>query len=358
MIVNSDTISVIPDTDIVNPKAKLKPYYKSRDVFLSKEVFDKCRFNIDSIYAQRLLYGLIQSLDQTQDMFPEWEIEINVLFKYLNIEKDTAKYSIVKDAFLKLQENPLQWHLNDRRWRIIPWFTKAEYDEKGSSKVKVILNNEAKPYLLTFKSYVKFKTEFYMQLGTLYSIWLYPYFKNNEWRGNFTVTIEKLKEWTFTDKIKSYNPEFNPAANNDFLKNVLGIKRNKATNQWESIKTKYKLKGSDEYVEKPAGTLHEINTKTDITVMAEPRKNGRSFDKIDFYISTKATAVEERHKRQKQIELEISNKPTLFSDSTKSYEKRIHISEVLAASKDSGLSADNFAKKAGYEKQGEWYIKK
>src|ERR1035437_9219060 len=88
------------------PPVKLKLYNKNRDVFLAREMFDKCRFEVDSIYAQRLLYGIIQSLDQTTDLFPEWEIDINVLFKYLNIEKNTAKYTIIKDAFKKLQENP------------------------------------------------------------------------------------------------------------------------------------------------------------------------------------------------------------------------------------------------------------
>jgi plasmid replication initiation protein len=337
--------------------AKLKPYNRNRDVFLAKEMFDKCRFEIDCIYAQRLLYGLIQSLDQTTDLFPEWEIDINILFKYLNIEKNTAKYTIVKDAFRKLNENPLQWQISDKRWGGIPWFTKYAYDEKESNKVKVILNHAARPYLLTFKSYVKFKTEYYMKLGTLYSTWLYPYFKNNEYKGNFTVTIEKLKEWTFTDKIKSYNPEYNRNANNNFLKNVLGIKHNIEINQWEPIKTKYKLKDSDEYVEKPAGTIHEINTKTDITVMAEPHKNGRSFDKIEFFVSPKSTAVEARNKRQKQIEFEIDSKPTLFNHTTNTSEKRYHISEMLSLSKESGLSAENFAKKAGYEKKGEWYYK-
>jgi plasmid replication initiation protein len=344
--------------EVIIPQAKLKPYNKNRDVFLAREMFDKCRFEVDSIYAQRLLYGIIQSLDQTTDLFPEWEIDINVLFKYLNIEKNTAKYTIIKDAFKKLQENPLQWHITDKRWGFISWFSKVAYDEKESNKVKVILNNEAKPYLLTFKSYVKFKTEFYMKLGTLYSTWLYPYFKNYEFQGHFTVTFEKLKEWTFTDKEKSYNPDFNRNANNDFLKRVLGIKHNTHTKQWEPIKTKYKLKDSDEFVEKSAGTLHEINTKTDITVLAEPHKNGRSFDKIDFYVSPKSAVVETRNRRQKEIEFEINNKPTLFSDTSKSHEKRFHISEILSMSKDSGMSAENFAKKAGYEKQGEWYIKK
>jgi len=350
-------INVNTEVEIINPKTKLKPYYKNRDVFLAKEIFDKCRFNIDSIYAQRLLYGLIQSLDQTTDLFPEWEIDINILFKYLNIEKNTAKYTIVREAFAKLQENPLQWHISERRWGGIPWFTIYEYNEKDSSKVKVCLNDKAKPYLLTFKSFVKFKTEYYMKLGTLYSTWLYPYFKNNEYKGNFTVTIDKLKEWTFTDKIKSYNPELNPAANNDFLKNVLGIRHNKVTNQWEPIKIKYKLKGSDGFIEKPSGTLHEINTKTDITVMAEPRKNGRSYDKIVFFISPKANALEARNKRQKEIEFEIENKPTLFNYTTNTSEKRYHISEMLSLAKESGLSAENFAKKAHYEKKGEWYYK-
>jgi plasmid replication initiation protein len=338
-------------------QAKLKPYNRNRDVFLAKEMFDKCRYQIDCIYAQRLLYGLIQSLDQTSDLFPEWEIDISVLFKYLNIEKNTAKYTIVKDAFRKLHDNPLQWHISDRRWGLIPWFGKIEYDEKVSSRVKVSLNENAKPYLLTFKSYVKFKTEYYMKLGTLYSTWLYPYFKNNEYKGNFTVTIEKLKEWTFTDNEKSYNPEFNPGANKDFLKRVIGIKHNTVTKQWEPVKTKYKLKDSDEYIEKPAGTLHEINTKTDITVMAEPHKNGRSFDKIVFFVSPKVNALEARNKRQKEIEFAIDSKPTLFNYKTNTSEKRYHISEMLAISKESGLSAENFAKKAGYEKQGEWYHK-
>src|ERR1035437_3952551 len=91
------------------PPVKLKPYNKNRDVFLAKEMFDKCRFEVDCIYAQRLLYGLIQSLDQTTDIFPEWEISITDLFKYLNIEKNNSKYTIVKNAFKKLHDNPLQW---------------------------------------------------------------------------------------------------------------------------------------------------------------------------------------------------------------------------------------------------------
>ena len=289
-------------------KEKLKPYNANRDVFLSKEIFSNCRFEIDNIYAQRLLYGLIQSLDQTSDIFPEWEIEISVLFKYLNIESNTAKYTIVKDAFKKLQENPLQWHITEKRWGFIPWFSKVAYDEKESSKVKVVLNNEAKPYLLTFKSYVKFQTQYYMRLGTLYSTWLYPYLKNQEFKGKFTVTIEKLKEWTFTFKEKSYNIENNPNANKDFLRRVLGIKFNKETKEWEPVKNKYKLKDSDEFVEKPSGTIHEINTLTDIIVEAIPQKSGRSYNSIDFYIYSKDSIVEKKRKREKEIEFEQKQK--------------------------------------------------
>ncbi len=352
---NNNDNTIIKMSEEGTAYTNIKPYNKKRPVIKAaekKEIFENCRYDLD-LPALRLLYALIQNLDQTNDLFPEWEIEIKLLFKYLYLENDTAKYTKVREAFQKLNENPLQWKITEKRWGIIPWFTKVTFDENDSTKVKVILNSETKPYLISFKKFAKFKTGYYMKLYRRYSTWLYPYFKSREFRRGFTVSIETLKQWTFTENNLSYNPQKNKNANVDFLRWVIGITRDKENDKWNYTMIKYKLKNG-KTVEKFNGTLYEINKNTDIEVTAQVEKKGRNYDKIFFFIKTKEEAVKEKNNRKKELEFQISQ--TLFSG--KNSNNKIHMSKVLKFASASNITAAELAKKSGYERKGEWYFKK
>lgn len=325
----------------------IKTFNSKTPARIGAEIYDKYRYNL-SLYGQRLLLGLAKSLDLTYDIFPEWEIDITSLFKYLAIEDTGKRYDIVRDSFMEIMKNPLQYRVTDKRWGGYAWLTKVEFDKEKSNFVKIQFSDEVKPFLLNLRQYVELRPEHYLKLTSQYSTWVYPLLKNevklskNHFKNQVVeseISIKRLREYTYTENNKSYDDKA------EFLKKVIGIRRNQKQKEWEIMKE--------------CGALHEINESTDIYVRAEGVKSGRSYDRVKFWIRLKEDAAEER----KTINKKTAKNSHLTQQTTQSGQQDVKLTSRIALSvlynfaRESKMTIQEYAMKAGYTINGEFAYK-
>lgn len=322
---------------------KLKKYNPDRRAYVAHELLDKYRFNL-SLHAQKLLFALAQNLDNTADLFPTWEIDIRGVFQYLNLSEDNNdRYAIVRDAFMEISKNPIEWRISDKKWGSIPWHKIMSFDADKSNYIRFEFNELAKPFLLELKQFVQLKTSDYIKLPTPYSMWLYPHLKDHVKMGWHEMTIERLKEITYNEKTDSYNPNKNKSANKDFIRWVIGIESVKGSKKWECLKNK-----EGEAV----GTLAEINKHTDLNVIAKVKKDGKRFYSVYFEIKMKSEAA----KKEKVRYAKRNN--TVEVETEKGIEIRIPMSAVAAHAASSKMTKEEYLSKSGYIQKGEYAVKR
>jgi plasmid replication initiation protein len=285
---------------------RLTPFNPKHHAVISNKVFDNNRYKL-STHAQRLLFTLIQNIDteSTINLFPEWEVDMNTVFKYMGLENSNNRYDIVKDAFFEMAKNPLEEQSyrtksGVAKWKIIPWFG-AEFDPDKSQSIKITFQDGIMPYLLKLKSnFCQVKISYLKKLPTQYSTWLYPLLKSQYDRKKeyskivvFEISIQRLKEFVYVENEKGYDPKKSTSANRNFINNVIGVSKNGKTKKWDYIMIKYKTK-KEGVKEKYSGALYDITENTDITVTAIALKTGRSYDRIQFTVIGKEEKVSKK----------------------------------------------------------------
>ena len=298
---------------------------KNRTSYLSNEVMMKHRYEL-SLNAQKVLFGLAQSIDHTLDMFGEIEIDIHAFFDYLGINHREDRWQVVRDAFKEIAKNPLQFSTEDaKRWSFIPWMT-VHFDSTDSMHVKIRVTEDAKPFLLQLNGFVQIKGKYITALQSPHATWLYPVMKmiQGQYYGQHILSIQRIMEYTFTDdkkENKSYHDPKHGKAN--FLTKVLGLK-----------------KSGDSYTIIENSPLGQINKHTDITVSAQPLKTGLKIDRIAFVVSSKRPKKEE-------------NKANPPAESPKYGEVnkmafRMPAASVFELAKETGQTVDALMKQMGY----------
>lgn len=312
---------------------------KNRSAIVSNEVLELHRYKL-SLNAQKLLYGLAQSVDHTVDMFDSLEIDIHGLFKYLDIESHGERYNKVYNAFDEIGSNPLKIKVNAKKWRIIPWVKDINFDEGNSKYVTLKFTDEIKPFLLNLSGYVKIQGKYICSLGSAYATWLYPLMKmiSEKYYGQHIITIQRLKEYTFTDDPKEH-PSYNTvnAAANNFLRKVIGVTKNSKTNKYEIVKS---------------SPLWEINEKTDVSVSVEVLKTGRKYDRICFYVQSKYKKIDKGSVDKTKFVNEIPKTTGLNPIS------KTPLKDVYQFAKASGMSVQDYCNSAGYYIQGDFVYKR
>lgn len=274
----------------------IKKYNPNRKAFISHGFLEKYRYNLD-LHSQKLLFGLAQSLDVSEELFPTWQIDIRHLFKYLNIESTGKRYEIVRKAFMDLLKNPVEWKISDRKWGGVPWLAFAQFNEDDNNYVSMQFNASVKSFLLDLKQYCELETRYYVGLTSQYSIWLYPHLRNAARKRTHEISIQRLKEITYTDKIDSYDPTKQTDGTRNFLKNVLGIQRNVKEKRWEFVTRKSQKTGEVKQV----GAIHEINSLTDLIVTVDVLKTNRVYDRVKFTIEFKKDAEKEKKEKKQAV---------------------------------------------------------
>ena len=111
-------------------------YNPERDVILANEIIENCRYSL-SPEAFKLIMGLSQSIDYTNELWPDFEVEIKGLFKFLKLtENDGNRYDIVRTAFENIIDNPLKYKVDNKKWGGVPWLA-YHYDEVHHSRVRI-----------------------------------------------------------------------------------------------------------------------------------------------------------------------------------------------------------------------------
>lgn len=296
---------------------------KNRSSLISNEVMMKHRYDL-SLNAQKVLFGLAQSIDHTGDLFGAIEIDIQAFFQYLGIESRNDRYQLVRDSFLEITKNPLQYSTEDaKRWAFIPWMS-VKFDGEDSNSVVIRFTEDAKPFLLQLNGYVKIQGKYITSLQSHHATWLYPVMKmiQGKYYGQHVLSVERLMEYTFTDD-KKKNPAYhNPkSGKSDFMKRVLGLK-----------------KEGKIYVVIDDSPLGQINRHTDIIVSAEPLRTGRSIDRIAFIVSAKKESP-------KNVGFSTKNYDVIKSDKLPF---SMNIKEVYATAKAMEITVAQLCKEAGY----------
>lgn len=312
-------------------KKYLNPSYNpTRAVILSNEIIENCRF---SLYPQafNLLMALSQSIDYTHDIWPEFEVEISQLFKFLNLKDNNGRrYEIVRDILTHIAKNPLEKRINRKRWATIPWLS-ADYDEEVNNRVIITFHKKVVPYLLAFKEtlktpktpgYTKLVPLNYTEFDSKYATNLYPFFKKWQDKKTFKkVYVEREIQWirerTYTEGLYEKNVRF--------LEKVV----NKA--------------------------IAEINLKTDLYVIpiAKGNKNikakngGKTYSHIVFIITSKRNIKTTDNKQINKAQIKIFTSELELKES---YEIVRKIDHDLADGIKNGqsLTYHEYAKKYNY----------
>ncbi len=252
-------------------KYDITKYHPEKDVILANEIIENCRYSL-SPEAFKIIMGLSQSIDYTNELFPEFEVDIKALFKFLKLDdKDGNRYEIVRHAFENILDNPLKYRVDQKNWGGVPWLSYM-FNDKISSRVRISFHPDIAPFLLAFKKathkgfiegYTKMLPKFYERFESKYATYLYPLFKKwqdtDKWKTvEYKKTIEWLKEKTFTEKSYKTNT-------GDWIKRVIN----------------------------PA--IDEINSKSELDVIRISRENknllsegmGKSYTHVIFFVSTK-----------------------------------------------------------------------
>jgi len=313
----------------------------NRTALISNELIEVHRYNL-GLNAQKLLIGLAQSIDHTIDLFPEMQVDIHGLWEYLGITHREDRYTLVRDALFEITKNPLQIVVSEKKWSSIPWMS-VKYDESESRYVRIKFHEDAKPYLLKLNEYTKIKGLYVVNLNSAYATWLYPILKmvQTKYHGSHTISIQRLKEYTFTD-----NPKESPAYNignsstNNFLRKVLGIAWNPKRQEFEVIKN---------------SPLWEINEKTDIIVSAGIVKEGRKYSAVSFHVVSKYTneqkAIHERNGIKNQYVNEIPKEGLQA-------QTRIPLTTVYSLAKAQNTTVAELCERLGYILKDGYAVKK
>lgn len=298
----AETIKHISMGDRVNNKLSLvKP------VKISSELYniEKYRWKMSTL-GYRMLFAISQCVDGNM-LFKEVAFPKEALFKYLGIQNTNKKYKQLRDTLLEVKTSGIDCcTINSRGkrvWTGMSWITWYKFSEDGD-RVYIDINDRAMDFLCALKQYALIQPKTYLKLNTDYQNWLYPLLKMRVKLGIWEMSIEYIYESLNLEQTKSYSKSNrNYIAN--ILKNIIGIQASDAFKQEQRAASKEKRAPKPvawDYVRGAkgnlTGTLYTIHNETDINVYACVKKDGRSYDKVIFYISEKPDKMSRSKKEQ------------------------------------------------------------
>lgn len=271
---------------------KVDTYNPLKAVRVSNDFFDvsKCILEMGSLHAIKLLYALAQSV-QGRDVitFPTIDFSIDAAFDYLGIKGSNKRFMYLRNAL----DNVLRSGISIVRsigenttYTGLSWISFYEFST-DKSRVVITLNPAAERYLLQLSQFAIIRPQMYMKLTTSYQAWLYPYLVNRRNVGKWVESIEDLKTMLCLQDKATYSHSM--LGTNRFLSRVLGItisdeyKKELAQARAQKRKTQFipwdYTKDKDG---RAVGTLYNINTNTDISVLVSPLKTGRTYTHVVF----------------------------------------------------------------------------
>ena len=348
----------------------------------------KVRWNM-STYGYRMLFAMAQGITQ-QNMFCEYDIPKDTLFKYLGLDNTGRKHELLRDTLSEVMSKGLEiCSVNKkngkRTWSGTSWITDYRFSEENNH-VWIKINDNAMPYLFAVQQYGEIKPKNYLKLSTDYQNWFYPLFKKAVNIGRWEMSIDEIREALNLDTQDSYNKKKSRNANMNILRWVLGIEIS------DAAKNEPKLAKSEKrqirmipwnYIKdkngEPTGTLATISKETDINVRACVLKEGRSFHKVIFLIDWKVEEMSAYQRKKmednihdaaemdmgKRQDLANRNKEDVSFIAEKSQEPELpkmtprfyDFAELYKFAYEAGIKFDEFVKAGRFEQHpnGKWY---
>lgn len=235
-----------------------------------------------TLAEQKVLLYVISQIKPTDTELKEQWFDIKQFCDICGINYSGGNYTMLRDTLEKLKSR-VMWLNTEEIETSVSWVDKITF-YKNSSRVKIRLDEDLKPYLLMLqRNYTKIPLLNIVRMKSKYGIALY----------------ELLQSYAFMGDIIDFNI--------DFLKQYLDCEN------YESI-TNFKNK-----VLSPA--LRDINTYSNIKCDYELKKEGRQYKKIIFFITDLSTStaradIEERIRRGTNVMCEVD-------------ENQIQIQEIL-----------------------------
>lgn len=213
-----------------------------------------------SLQEQRIILVLASMVQPEDEEFKEYEIGIKEFCDFLGVENKKAYIElpqITKELMSKVLEIK-----EDNKIIQLHWISTAIYKTK-EGRIILKFAPELKPYLLQLKEYfTTYKLDNVLALKSSYSIRLYEILKANEFKRNFEIATDELKN-ILCSGFDKYN---------DFKRYALQVAQ------------------------------QELKEKTDIYFEFEEIKKGRKVEKLKFYI--KKNKVEDEGKNEVTVTIE------------------------------------------------------
>lgn len=260
-------------------KEEIKDAKISHRLFKTEEI----RFEVKNVYSLRLLCGLAQNIEYKATEVPAWGFHKAQLVAFLGIQGLRAgeQDEVIRETLHIIRISGIQFKevvKNRIFWRDMGWISEHAHDPSEPDIIKVWFNPRAVEYLNGIGGYFKLANKYYMNLTSGAQTWLYMFLKDYQRIGSRRISLGDLIIAMSLENTKAYSAVLSKNYKQNFLSRVLGVKRNKATGQWE-----YTVDKSGN----PVGPLAIISKVTDIEVMAECNKDKKGINQIQFTIKSK-----------------------------------------------------------------------
>lgn len=224
-------------------------------------------------YEQRMVLAICSQLNTNAEDFSTVRVSVADMARFCNFD-DTKGYTHVKNTVMRLLTRTLQIKKADGGWYGTHWLQSADYIPSESA-IEYRVDERLKPELLQLKQ---------AYLST-------PIMPLMEFRSDYTTRFYLLLKKML--KIKDFEYEL------DFIRERFQL--GKTYNILINLKNR---------VIEPA--LAEINEKSDINVLHEYVKEGRSYTKIHFTVTLKKPISEEEKIEEETGQLRLGG---VMSDS-------------------------------------------
>lgn len=297
-------------------RKKLSKFNQNKPIRVSSELYDfsKVRWVMNT-HEYRLLFGLAQCVEPGTLFNTQLSINKEDLFSFLGLENTNRRYEIMRQTLEGVREKGLELVDVDKRgrrtWMGLSWITYWELSEAGDF-VNIDINERAVPMLVSLKQYALIQPKTYLKLDTDYQNWIYPLLKLRCNLHRWETTIDEISDALKLGAKDSYNKDKCKNAVMNILRWVIGIEPSERYK--EDLRQAKLLKREPNYYAwdytkdgkgNPTGTLYSISALTDINVTACAVKEGRSYNKIIFYLSEKPSSASA--KRRAENEASIDN---------------------------------------------------
>ena len=194
---------------------------------------------------QKIVLAMVSAIQPKDEDFKEYRISLKDFNDLLGL-KGSIKYTQMREIMQNLMAKTILIPRKNKGWLLVHWVASAELID-GEGVIELTFSPKLKPYLLQLQQYTSYKLGNILSLNSSYSIRLYEIIKRYSFLGTWDCPLENLRA-------------------------MLGVKED-MYKQYGHFKSRVLKKAVD-----------EVNEKTDVNIVFEEIKKGRSVDKIKFTI--------------------------------------------------------------------------